>query len=841
MSSSRLVLLAIFTSAIPVRAEDDKAFEMKFRAFAGAHCADCHGPDVTKAGLRLDTLPATFDESAIAAKWTKVLDKMTKGEMPPKKQERPPEKEKREITVALQGKLHDSSLALQQLEGRVAIRRLNRNEYETTLRDLLGVKVNVKELLPEDGSVAGFDNVGSALDVSSTHLLRYQEAAEKALLETIPNRPLEPSTIERRTGKQITEKRPTFKELMGKSVRLDGDSLIMFVKTWDHITCESSIVPQTGRYRVRASLKTIGNDGKPLPVQIEAHDQYRSEPRRNDLEEMHRRIIRDVPEGKPTIIELELDLKQRNLVSFRAFTLPNPRDFEPIIKRMPLEKYAGPGLVVEWVEIEGPLGVWPPANYQRLYEGVPLKRHSIAKAEAAGQAAPRETAKLQPNWWVSDPLVMAPLKPREDAERLVKAFLPRAFRRPVSDDLQQYYVKIAHGVLDKGLSFTDALSAAYEAALCSPHFLFLTELIDEAKGQRRASLDDYAIATRLSYFLWSSMPDDELFKAAAKGGLSKPEVLREQFERMLMHPNASRFTDNFAGQWFDLRNLDATAPDRILYGEFDEYLFWSMPRETNLFFEEILRGDLPLTEFVHSDWTFLNERLAQHYGIPGVAGAELRRVKLPAESHRGGVLGHASILKVTADGTRTSPIVRGKWVLDKIVGLPPAPPPPGVPSVEPDIRGATTIRHQLDKHRNTATCAACHQHIDPPGFALESFDAIGGWRDYYRASTSTFPRVEVKNYPGRTTRRGPAVEQGGQTPDGKAFRDLDEYKRILLSDKDQLTRNVAQKLLVYATGADLQFADREVVEQLVAKSRDKDYRFRSLLHDVVETRMFLNK
>jgi Protein of unknown function (DUF1588)/Protein of unknown function (DUF1585)/Protein of unknown function (DUF1592) len=301
-------------------------------------------------------------------------------------------------------------------------------------------------------------------------------------------------------------------------------------------------------------------------------------------------------------------------------------------------------------------------------------------------------------------------------------------------------------------------------------------------------------------------------------------------------------TDNFAGQWLDLRNINATSPDPQIYGEFDDFLFWSMPRETERFFEEILRADLSLTDFVKSDWTFLNQRLAQHYGIPNVVGGELRKVTLPAGSHRGGVLTQASILKVTADGTRTSPVLRGKWVLERILGQPPSPPPPDIPSIEPDIRGAVTIRQQLDKHRNTPACATCHRHIDPPGFALETFDAIGGWRDFYRATRGGPDKVvKLANYPDRKVFRGADVEKGDKMPDGRKFGDIDEYKRLLLTDKDQLARNLAEKLVIYATGADIQFADREVISQLVARSRENKYGFRSLIHDVVQSRVFLNK
>lgn len=297
-------------------------------------------------------------------------------------------------------------------------------------------------------------------------------------------------------------------------------------------------------------------------------------------------------------------------------------------------------------------------------------------------------------------------------------------RRPVDDKTLAYYIAFFQERLDKGYEFHTALRSTYKAILSSPRFFYF----DEQPGP----LDGYPIASRLSYFLWSTLPDDELTALAARGELRKSAVLRAQVERMLGDKRSQRFIDNFTGQWLELRKINATTPDRNLYGEFDDFLLWSMPQETQAFFREMLAKDRSVAEFVHFDWSILNERLARHYGIPGVFGGEMRRVSLPPESHRGGVLTHASILKLTANGTTTSPILRGKWVLEKIIGTPPAPPPPNVGAIEPDIRGATTIRQQLEKHKAIAACATCHKHIDPPGFALESFDVVGGWRQGHR-------------------------------------------------------------------------------------------------------------
>jgi hypothetical protein len=335
------------------------------------------------------------------------------------------------------------------------------------------------------------------------------------------------------------------------------------------------------------------------------------------------------------------------------------------------------------------------------------------------------------------------------------------------------------------------------------------------------------------------MPDEELLELAERKKLSHPDVLRQQVERLLQSPKAAALTTNFVGQWLNVREIDATEPSHILYPEFDHMLKVSMVRETELFFEEVLKQDLSLTNLVASDWTMLNGRLAKHYGIGGVDGWAFRKVPLTRASHRGGVLTMASVLKVTADGTSTSPIKRGAWILERILGTPPPPPPGDVPSLEPDIRGATTIRQQLAKHRELAACAGCHAKIDPPGFALESFDVIGGWREHYR-STGNGKAVFVD---GRRMPylQGPKVDPADVLADGRRFRDIDELKELLLSDKDQLARALTDKLVTYATGAAPQTADRAEIDRIISKVRDKDYGLRTLVHEIVQSDLFRNK
>ncbi len=802
-------------------------------AFVEKHCVDCHGAEVQKAGLRLDTLAADFGDAKAAATWTHVFDKLVAGEMPPPKRERPQPQELAAATKLLRSQLHAVSLERQQKQGRVMVRRLNGTEYENTLRDLLGTSVALKELLPEDSTTAGFDNVGSGLDLSATHFLQYQEAAARAVQSVVPVHPPIPFS-DRRTAEVMVKKGPNFQQTMGRGAKMQGDALVFYTKLPRYGLCSTASVPAAGRYRITMSACSVGGEGKPVPAGFMVVNS-------SGRESPVLREVREIPHGKPQLIEFEFDLGRN-----QAFVLNLLTTWDIRIFKKPIEEYTGPGLMVEWLQVEGPIGAFPPPSYQNLFGDVPLKARSVVKAELAGTKPPSISPTRSESLWANDPLVPASASPKPDAERLIRAFLPRAFRRPVGEPTQQHFVKLVHDRLDQKYTFYDAMMYGYKLILSSPDFLFVS---DSPSAQATAQgdlvspkLDGYALAERLAYFLWSSGPDNELLAVAARGELSQPAGLRAQVERLLNSPRAHRFTENFAGQWLDLRKIDFTIPDPQLYSDFDYLLLWAMPRETQLFFEEVLRNDLSLLNFIDSDWTILNERLARLYGIPGVSGNDFRKVKLPPDSHRGGVMTHASVLKVTADGTRTSPVLRGKWVLERILGKPPSPPPPDVPAIEPDIRGATTIRQQLDKHRSTPACATCHVHIDPPGFALENFDPIGNWREFYRGTERT------KQHPnslfptsGRGVYRGADVEQGGVTPEGKAFKDIADYKKLLLEDKDQLARSLTQKLMIYATGADIQFADREVVEQIVARVRPTNYGLRSLVHEIVQSRVFLNK
>jgi hypothetical protein len=688
-------------------------------------------------------------------------------------------------------------------------------EYENTVRDLLAVETPLKELLPDENTAFGFDNIGAALDVSSVLMERYLEAADLALDAAMPRTQRIESKTERYT---YLDDDNLLKQLGDKTVLRRDDGVVMFSSGYMPTQLRKFRAPVDGLYHVRVSCYTY-QATKPIVMVALGGDVV------SGRGETHTIGFFDAPAEKPTVIEFTDRIPRNNTFKVMPFRL----DAGERARQTGPEEYEGPGLAVQWVEVEGPLaGEWPPASHTRLFGSLPLV--PLPDKNERGQKIYRKP---------TDPAFMVKSEqPEADAEKLIRDFVPRAFRRPVTEAEVAPFIALVKSRLTNGYSFEDSMRVGYKAILTSPDFLYLRE--------KPGKLDDYAIASRLSYFLWSSMPDAELLSLAQAGKLSQPAVLRAQTERLLTSPKARAFTDNFLGQWLDLRQIDFTTPDKKLYPEYDELLKTSMVRETQLFFEEVLKHDLPVQNFIQSDFTMLNGRLAEHYDIPGVAGQDFQKVTLPPGSHRGGLLGQAAILKVTANGTNTSPVLRGKWILDRLEGRPPAPPPKSVAAIEPDIRGAKTIREQLDKHRDVETCATCHSKIDPPGFALENFDVIGGWRDRYRIVPDKGQRAEYVTVKGdssgfRKVALGPHVDASYAMESGETFHDVDEFKTLLLKDKEQIARCLAAKLLVYSTGAGIQFSDRPVIDEIVSHIRAKNYGLRTMIYEVVRSRVFLNK
>jgi len=668
------------------------------------------------------------------------------------------------------------------------LRRLTRLQYENTIHDLLAIDLKVQNQLPEDNRSFGFDNVGEALTLSGAQLDAYLEAADAVLDAAIVKHP-KPRTLKRRLDCQEALNPRSHAEegdvldLEDVAVKFGPGPMLRFGN------------PEEGRYRFRASVYGYQSQSDPVEIFVQVNN-YLMPARRLTIGYL------DAPPQTPTVIEFTARLVKGDIVEALAHKLPR-------ISGRPngtvdLRTYRGPGLALEWVEVEGPLvESWPPASHTRLFGDLPLRSVSPQTLEVFSE------------------------QPRLDAARLLPAFMRRAYRRPVSAAEAQPFVDLVVRQLANKKSFEQAMRVGYKAVLASPGFLFFRDMLGET--------DDWALAARLSYFLWNRAPDDELSQLAERGVLSRPEILRSQVERLLNHVNARAFVDNFVAQWLELRLIDFTVPDKKLYPELARYpsdvlLRESIVQETQLFFEEILKRDLSLANFVDADFSVLNERLAQHYGITGVKGSALRVVKLPPASRRGGVLTHASVLKVTANGSTTSPVVRGAWVLRNILGKPTDPPPPDAGAIEPDIRGAQTIRELLDKHR-VPSCARCHAKIDPLGFAQENFDVLGRWRERYRVLSG--PNLEKPT-------DGPPVAADYQLPDGRDIRNINDLKKLLLEDKDQLARALAGKLLIYATGRGPRFSDRAVIKEIVSRLRTKNYGLRSLIHEVVQSRAFLN-
>ncbi len=786
------------------------------RAFIKSHCSDCHDAESKKGGLNLESLSTQLDEAPNEAKWILVFDRVNNGEMPPKDVTQPSAAERDALVKSLGGFLSEHDAARHAKTGRVPWRRLNRVEYENTLHDLLAIDVPLAGLLPEDGSAHGFDNVSEALRLSATQIESYLTAVEKAL-DAAVNLSSRPKFKKQRFSYLD---QPQIKEQLAKptgSLNKDGsrfqqnyralpDALVIFPnETFGGTQLRETRADVTGIYRVRLSGYAYQSTGRPTVVaRLMATNFART----------RLAAAFDLPIDQPRIAEITLRMEEGEFFYMSAAG----SDFAPDgthVQDIGGEKFTGTGMAIQWVETEGPLlESWPPASVHRVF----------------GDLAVKALEKRQGNREYEVVVV----NPAEDAERVITQFATRAFRRPVGPEGTARYVQLAQQALEEGTGFENALRRAYKAILVSPEFLFLREPVGK--------LDDYALASRLSYFLWSTMPDDDLLKLAAEGKLHEPATLRAQTERLLSSPKAQAFTRNFCGQWLNLRAIKATTPDRQLYPEFDELLEAAMVDETESFFNELLHNNLSVTNLIDSDFAMLNRRLAEHYGIPNVTGEEFRKVQLPEGSHRGGVMTQASILKVTANGTLSSPVTRGAWVLKRILGRVLQPPPPDAGGIEPDTRGATTIREQLEKHRRSVSCAGCHKFMDPPGFALESYDVIGGWREFYRTTQGQGERaIDPLTKRHLEYRKGLQVDASGELADGRSFANMDQLKKLLLDQREAIAENVANNLVTFATGAAVTFADRAEIQAILQRARPEDYGLRGLVHEIVQSTLFQTK
>jgi mono/diheme cytochrome c family protein len=956
-------LLAIFVvlALLPARGAEPAKLggHAPMKAFFDSYCMSCHDAATKKGGFDLENLAADFADPGLFEKWVKVHDRIRAGEMPPKeKKNRPTPAEADAVVTALNAGLSDAERARRGAAGRASFRRLNRTEYENTLRDLLSLPgLAVRDMLPEDGQAFGFDKSASGLDLSYVQLAKYMEAADAALDAAIAPHAERPAVFKVHipgtfqamaahafNGQTVFLKDfkyddtvtaiPTEREAhqpQATKVKRDlqkhpyAGTIGVFRADDAEFKPKFPFVPVTaGKYKIRMSVWSFMWD--------------KGEVKPNPRTEAGALITGgrtlgyfDAPSLKPTVTEIEVWLDVMEEFHFNAASL------WPALLGGNVAAYVRPGIAIDWLEIEGPiLDQWPTASHRRLFGDLPFvalpstprqkggKKKGMIKLIAGDSHIPKRPPE---NAYVIrghdkpyitnfagipqhfEPATIASTAPESDARRLLADFLPRAFRRPVPATEVESYVELFEERTAEGDMFEMAMRTAYKAALCSPNFLFLKESsgepsaagaltggsvapktagggtggtvvrgeLEDSSGKvppvpspaesllspgppvrapaalsirgadltrsPRGPLDNWAVASRLSYFLWNSMPDDELFALAEQGKLHDGVVLHRQVERMLQDAKAQRFVVDFTNQWLDLAEIDSTTPDKKLYPEFRPILHDSMLAETRGFFRELLDKDLSAINIVHSDFAMLNQRLAEHYRIPGVVGSAIRRVTLPGDCSRGGFLTQAGVLKVTANGTVTSPVKRGAWVMRKIIGQPPDPPPPDVPAIEPDIRGTTTVREMLAKHRASATCAACHAKIDPPGFALESFDVIGGLQTRYRSLSEEGDEPDKSQTFGRHVQYkwGQKVDSSGQMADGRTFGDIGGFKKLLLQDPRLIARNFVRQLTTYATGTPIGFSDRAAVERILDRTAAGQYGMRSLIHEVVQSDLFQSK
>jgi hypothetical protein len=846
------------------------------RQFLEKHCFECHDAEVKKGGLDLTALKFAPAKSTNFSAWVLVHDRVSKGEMPPKKKPWPAPAELEAFTNSLASSLISAEQARTAKEGRATQRRLNRYEYENTLRDLLHAPwLQIRDSLPEDGEAYRFNKVGEALDISHVQMARYLSAAEYALRQAMAQYPEQPSSNVRRyytrdqrsyTGPMkfsvfnTAPERATFPVLgfegqpdvrSGKAPITVGDDnpelrelegVGVVASAYEPIEPRFNQfrAPVAGRYKLRFNAYSVwvgpGQSNKWYIPDLDNISRGRRDEPVTITAEIPPRLLRKLGDfdvtPEPGAHELDVWLLAGEMIRPDAGRLFRSRPGAGRWQNPLAEKDGQPGVVFRWLEVEGPIyDQWPPAGHKLLFGDLPV----VARKSAPDN--PGETNRFGQRRFRPPPGVdVVSQKPMADAERLLREFLQHAYRRPADKADLKRFLPVVRDALKKGNNFTDAMLAGYTAVLCSPEFICLEE--------KPGRLDDYSLASRLSFFLWNTAPDDELRAVTARGELHKPDVLRAQTERLLCHPKSRQFVDAFLDYWLDLRKMLATAPDANLYGDYylDDLLIESAQSETQLFFAELLRNNLPARSLVASDFAMLNERLAAHYGLSPVQGVALRRTPLPKDCVRGGLMTQAAVLKVTANGTTTSPVLRGAWIMERILGQKPPPPPPSVPAVEPDIRGAVTIRQQLDQHRTLETCAACHAKIDPAGFALENFDVMGGWRERYRSEAGGEPAQGIaKSGQKLAFHYALPVDASGELPDGRKFRDIGEFKQLLLDNEEQLARNLAQQLIVYATGAPIRFSDRPAIGKILANSRPGGYGVRTLVHEIVQSELFLNK
>lgn len=809
----RVFLSVIFILLLSCQARAFDPEQTRVQSFLSSHCLRCHGLKSQKADRRFDQLDFTKIRLTDAGLLQDILDQLNLGAMPPEGEAQPDANEIKQAVSFLNSLLNRLGEESQTSSGNVILRRLNRNEYRNTIRDLFDLEMTDFDptvTFPADSATEGFDNVGEGLVTSDYLLQNYLDAARKVADKVVRPGP-RPEIVHYGIGGQFTSDFISANPNADKDGRIESRRLfVKFRQPLQLPELSRSGVPADGEYAIRFSASAVRRQSRykdedlrydsSQPMRLSISIQSR------ELGPTSQRIVGEyeIPDDRPVDIEHRLWLQKGFSFavhwangpegSFKRImrkVLPKYNPDALLLARNPPEMYvgSGPELHVNSLEIEGPFfKEWPPKGFSRYFP------------------TPPESPGLN---YLDESLL-----------RLAS----QAFRRPVEhEEIKPYMTLARHHYLKHG-EYWAAARYGIQALLTSPHFLYLVELESPAVASVPIdlTLTQHEFATRLSYFLWSSMPDEKLRNAADQRTLNNPKVIESHVERMLLNEKAFAFVDNFTGQWLNLRNLGTMPPDPEKNREYYvNNLEAAMRRETQMYFFYILQQNRSLLEFIDSDYTFLNSALANHYEIPSKQSNAFIKTSLPESSVRGGLLGHGSILTSTSNGVETLPVTRGIWVLENLLGIHPNPPPPDIEPLEPDTRGVTTIREMMEKHRKIPTCYECHRKIDPFGLALENYDHLGTWRDSYSKGLSIDSSVQLSE---ETTLKGPTG-----------------IKEYILARPDQFTRCLTEKLLVYALGRRLTVADRTDINHVVAELPKHDYGFRQLIHLIVASKAFNSK
>jgi hypothetical protein len=828
-SATITVLAVLACSAIALSNDAVKPapkFTEHVQPLLKSYCVSCHGPTKQKGDRRFDKLTGEIPDDGALVDLQDMLDQLNLGEMPPKEARQPSVSERQRAIAWLTARIEQYHRARKQTGGQTVLRRLNAREYRNSVRDLLHINMSMFDPtagFPRDQTTDHLDNVGESL-VTSGHLLeRYLAAANRIIDKALT--PAQQPAVQTWAFRGNFRQQPEIDQVH----RFDNFS---HIRLYDVIGADKHEgaygfvwdfrdgVPHSGLYDIRFraaavnrrhpyDLDFVGTDpNEPLRLGIvpgslavgRLHKPQPIEPLMAELE------LADEPQWYTVRIWLDAGFTPR--FTFRNGLMDARNMWGKLVRKYP-ERFSPPerGGIVEHrrnaitqgklpqihiyeVEVSGPYyDEWPTASQKAVLGG------DWEAVQASGELS------------------------EEQMRRHLTAFASRAYRRPAQAEEIDRLLRLIGQRRQAGRTPLEAYGDGLKAVLCSPAFLYL----EESASQQ---LSSPALASRLSYFLWSSMPDQELMDLAASGKLAEAEVLTAQVQRMLKDSKSGAFIDGFLDSWLTLRDLGSMPPDRAKFEEFYRFdLGTAMREETRLFTRHLLDNNRSIANFLDSDFTFVNRPLARHYGIVPPQGSGFEKVGL-SDRRRGGLLGQASVLTVTANGIDTSPVVRGVWLLENIFGTPPSPPPPDVEPLEPDIRGATTIREQLEKHRSVPACYDCHRKIDPPGFALENFDAIGAWREHYG---------EAGGKPGLK------VDPAGQLSDGQEFNDIVGLKSLLAERTDQFAHCLAEKLLAYSLGRTLVASDRPHIDQLVAEAKAKGYGLQDLVLLVVQSEPFQSK